>query len=248
MSVPDPSETMIRKFESRARLDDADRKAIRSLPFVRHTYHPNAYILREGEPPRPHCVLVQTGFAFRQKLTAEGARQIVSFHLRGDFLDLQHLFLNMTDHNVQALTEVDAVCIDRSALQRLVLDRPSVGKAMWVEALVDSSVYREWVTNVGRRDAQTRIAHVLCEFAVRMKSAGLKDGPPFEFPLTQEQLADAVGLTQVHVNRTLRSLAAENIIVPHRRHITLCDWDKAKSVAAFNALYLHLDQIRDATA
>jgi CRP-like cAMP-binding protein len=109
--------------------------------------------------------------------------------------------LNVADHNVQALTELKAVGIERQALRTIALERPSVGQAMWVDALVDASIYREWVTNVGQRDARARISHVLCEFAVRMKAAGVASDHGYELPMTQEQLADVVGLTPVHVSR-----------------------------------------------
>jgi CRP-like cAMP-binding protein len=239
-----PLEGMVRKLATRTPLNEDDRRAILALPHRVQTHHATCYVIREGEPPQAHCGFIQSGFAFRQKLTADGARQIVSLHLPGDFIDLQHLFLNIADHNVQALTELALVGIERAALQQLVLERPNVGRAMWIDALVDASIYREWVTNIGRRDARARIAHVLCEVALRMKSAGLSGGDGFEFPLTQEQLADAVGLTAVHVNRTLQSLMKDGVVYRARRYISFTDWKKIMAVGDFNPLYLHLDQAR----
>lgn len=240
-----PLDVMVRKLNSMVALSDDDRAAIRALPHVLKTYHPSTYVVREGEPPRRHCDLVVDGFAYRQKLTAEGARQIVSIHLRGDFIDLQHLFLNIADHNVQALTELKVVSIERGALQDLATQRPNVSRAMWIDALIDSSIYREWVINVGRRDARARIAHILCEVWLRMKAAGYADAEGFRLPLTQEQLADAVGLTTVHVNRTLKSLEADGIVNRDRRYIGFHDWAALAEVGDFNALYLHLDQAAD---
>jgi CRP-like cAMP-binding protein len=237
-----PLDLMVRKLGSRSELDDDDRNAIKALPHVLRTYHPTTYIVREGEPPRRHCDFIEKGFAYRQKLTATGGRQIVSMHLRGDFIDLQHLFLNIADHNVQALTELKVVGVERAALQRLALDRPAVARAMWIDALVDASIYREWVMNVGRRDARARISHLLCEVSLRMKAAGSSDASGFELPLTQEQLADAVGLTPVHVNRTLKSLAKDGIVHRDKRHISFADWDTLAEIGDFSALYLHLDQ------
>jgi CRP-like cAMP-binding protein len=237
-----PLELMVRKLASRSALGEDDRDAILALPYVLRTYHASSYVVREGEPPRTHCDLIQDGFAYRQKLTAAGARQIVSIHMRGDFVDLQHLFLNIADHNVQALTELKVLGIDREALQAIALERPAIGKAMWIDSLVDSSIYREWVMNVGRRDARARISHILCEFALRMKAAGFPDDKGFELPLTQEQLADVVGLTPVHVSRTLKLLEHEGIVHRAKRYISFKDWDAAAAVGDFNALYLHLDQ------
>lgn len=146
--------TMLRKLRTRARLDDADEAAILALPYVERTYETPSYILREGEPSKRHCSFIVSGLAIRQKLAATGARQIVSLHMRGDLLDLQHLFLNRADHSIQALTRMVSAEIDREALQAVVLERPAIGKAMWIDALVDASIYREWVLNVGRRGAR----------------------------------------------------------------------------------------------
>ena len=242
--MPDQSvvEQILRKLRMRAPLGEADCDAIRGLPFVRRGYEAPAYVLREGEPARKHCSFIISGLAFRQKLTAEGARQIVSIHMAGDFLDLQHLFLNLADHSVQALTRLECAEIGRDALQDLVLRRPAVGRAFWTDALVDASIFREWVLNVGRRDAKTRVAHLLCEFALRMQAAGLARGQGYELPMTQEQIGDAVGLTPVHVNRTLRALAADGLIKRERRHISFDNWEAIRAAADFSALYLHLDQ------
>ena len=233
---------MVRKLESRSALDDADRAAIMALPYLERTYEAPAYVLREGEPPKKHCSFIVSGLAFRQKLTATGGRQIVSIHMGGDFLDLQHLFLNRADHSVQALNRLETAEIERTALQDLVLRHPAIGRAMWIDALVDASIFREWVLNVGRRDAKARVAHLLCEVSVRMEAAGLNDGHGYYLPLTQEQLGDAVGLTSVQVNRTLPALNELGLIRRDKRHVRFDDLDRLKAAADFSALYLHLDQ------
>lgn len=232
-----------KRLSQRASLTEDDVAAIVALPFNTRHVRANTYLVREGEPPRPHCALVVEGLAFRHKLTAEGARQIVSMHLKGDLLDLQHLFLNIADHSAQALTELKIAEVDREALQQIALDRPGVGRALWVEGLVDASIYREWVLNVGRRDARSRIAHILCELAVRMRAAGVVGSERFELPMTQEQIGDATGLTSVHVNRTIKALAAEGIIDHSGRWIAIRDWNDIREVGDFNPLYLHLDQV-----
>lgn len=233
---------LIRKLESRNILDDEDRAAIEALPFTLRTYQPAAYLVREGQAPLNRCSLVLSGYAFRQKLTVEGSRQIVSLHMAGDMLDLQHLFLNRADHNVQALTVLETADVDRSALQALSTDRPAVGRAMWIDALIDASIFREWVVNVGQRDAKTRVAHLLCEFAARSDAAGIGEKGVYELPMTQEQLGDATGLTSVHVNRTLKALAAVGLIKRTKRHLSFESWEGISRAAGFSSLYLHLDQ------
>src|SRR5690606_19399720 len=127
---------------------------------------------------------------------------ILSIHMRGDLLDLQNSLLGTADHNVQMMTDGTLALIPVQAVVDLAFQMPAVGMAMWYETLVDGSIFREWILNVGRRDAFTAIAHLLCEFAMRAETADIGKSARYELPLTQEQLADAVGLTAVHVNRT----------------------------------------------
>ena len=158
----------------------------------------------------------------------------------GDPLDLQHLFLDEADHNVQTLTRSEVALIPRAELQKIARERPLVGVAFMVNMLVDASVFREWVTNVGRRDARSRIAHLLCEFAVRLERQQLTEEYGYELPMTQEQLADSTGLTPVHVNRTLKGLQAEGLIERDRRSVKFPHWERMKKAADFTERYLHL--------
>ncbi|WP_343521113.1 Crp/Fnr family transcriptional regulator [Sphingomonas sp.] len=233
---------LLRKLESRALLNDDDRAAILALPYRRQLVEREAYFVREGERPERSCLLL-SGFAFRQKLTSEGTRQIISLHIAGDFVDLQGVMLNLSDHNVQALTRCELAIVARSDIRELACAHPTVAMAMWTDTLIDASIFREWVLNVGRRDALTRVAHLLCEIARRMEAAGLADRLRYEMPMSQEQLADATGLTPVHVNRMLRDLDRSGLIVRTNRTITIKDWAGLSDVADFNENYLHLDQL-----
>ena len=244
MIVSSPMHLLTRKLASRAVLSDEDQSAILALPYTARAYDAPAYLVREGEPPRRFCSFVVSGYAYRQKLTAQGTRQIMAIHMPGDILDLQHLFLKQSDHNVQALTRLETADIDRESLRELALARPAIGEALWVDALVDASILREWVLNVGRRDARSRIAHLLCEFAMRMEAIGLDVANGYDLPMTQEQLGDATGLTSVHVNRTLKTLVADGLMHRQGRFLTFNDWQRLRSVADFNALYLHTDQAK----
>ena len=185
------------------------------------------------------CVLV-SGYACRHKVAKDGGRQIVSFHVAGDVLDVQHLWLESADHNVQVITDADVAFVPVRALRQLVEERPSIGVALWRDSLLDASVFREWVLNVGRRDARTRIAHMLCEFVARSEAAGL--GCPSEqvIPMTQEHIGDATGLTSVHVNRMLRTLREEGAVQGSGRGLQVADWQRLKRIAEFQADYLHL--------
>jgi CRP-like cAMP-binding protein len=222
------------------RFETADEEALLSLPHRVKSLERHGYVVRERERTTHSCVLL-SGFAIRHKIVAGGARQIVAIHMKGDILDLQNSFLGVADHSVQVLTEAEVAFIPREAVKKLAFERPNVGMAMWHDTLVDASVFREWIANVGRRDAHARIAHLLCEFSLRLKVAGLGEATDYEMPMTQEQIADCTGLTPVHVNRTLKVLEAENLITRRSsRSITVGDWKKLAEAGDFDSTYLHL--------
>jgi CRP-like cAMP-binding protein len=241
-SVPAILDAMIRKFERRAELKDEDRAALLGLPYRVIRAEPGRYIVREGSVS-DHCMLIVSGLAFRHKISSDGSRQIVSIHIPGDFVDLEGALLKVSDHNVQALTRCELAVVPRKDLRELLGAHPQVSLAMWVDTLIDASIFREWIMNVGRRDARERLAHVFCEFARRLEVAGLGSTSGYELPMTQEQLADATGMTAVHVNRTLKAMAEEGLIQRDRRFVIIPDWEKLREVAGFSELYLHLDQV-----
>ena len=194
-------------------------------------------MVREGQRTTD-CSLLLRGFAFRQKLLRDGSRQIISIHIPTEFVDLQNGLLPTADHNVQSLDGSEAAIIPRDALA-FAAERPAIRRAMWVDTLLDASIFREWVVNVGRRDSRARIAHLLCELVLRLRLIGAGNGDVFDFPLTQEQLADATGLTAVHTNRTLQSLRKDGLIQLSGRSLIVLDWDRLREVADFDELYLH---------
>jgi CRP-like cAMP-binding protein len=241
---PGPStlEPMLRKLEYWHSFDDDDRAALLALPNTVRTLEHNHYIVRELDRASYSCVLL-SGYAIRHKIVAGGARQIVSVHMKGDLVDLQNSLLGVADHSVQMLTAGKVAMVPREAINRIAFDRPNVGKAMWIDTLVDASVFREWIANVGRRDARTRVAHILCEFSLRLKVAGLGEQTGYEMPMTQEQLGDATGLTSVHINRTLKGLEADRLITRSTpRSIIVGDWRKLAEAGDFNSAYLHLNR------
>lgn len=249
--MPNPSTSdllpMARKLASWAETDSywsefdaADEAAVLDLPHRTKRIERYGYIVRERERTVHSCVIL-SGYAIRHKIVAGGARQILSVHMRGDIVDLQNSFLGVADHSVQMLTDSEVAFIPREAMKKLAFERPNVGMAMWHDSLVDGSIFREWIANVGRRDAQTRVAHLLCEFSLRLKLAGLGQQTDYELPMTQEQLADCVGLTPVHINRTLKLLESKNLITRSKhRGITIGDWRKLAEAGDFDSNYLHV--------
>lgn len=229
---------LVDKLDRLGTLDKSDREAIRSLPLRSMALTRHHLIVREGNIAENCCILL-SGYACRHKTTSAGGRQIVSFHIPGDILDLQHLLLRRADHNVQAITDVRVATVPASVLKRLAHERPAVGDALWRDTLIEASIFREWVMNVGRRDAKQRIAHMLCEFAARREEAGQGSPESFEFPMTQEQIGDATGLTSVHVNRMLRALGEDGVIVRNKHEVEITNWSHMRKIADFDPAYLH---------
>jgi CRP-like cAMP-binding protein len=230
---------LVRKLQLWMPLAEADRAAVLALPHVVRRLRVNSLIVREGDRPVNSCLLL-SGFAYRHKIAGNGGRQIFSIHMKGDIIDLHNSLLRTADHNVQALTDVEVALIPVEAIQEIAFGRPAVGKAMWLETLVDGSIFREWTLNVGRRDGLTRTAHLLCEFALRLKVAGLGEQDHYELPMTQEQLGDALALTAIHVNRMLKTLAGDGLISRTKRAVTIEDWTGLAQVGEFDSGYLHL--------
>jgi CRP-like cAMP-binding protein len=237
---PETLQPMVRKLRYWQDLDQADELAILSLPHRTKTIERHGFVVREREKTSHSCLML-SGFAIRHKIVRDGARQIVAIHMKGDVVDLQNSFLTVADHSVQMLVESEVALIPRDAIKELAFERPAIGMAMWFDTLVDGSVFREWISNVGRRDARTRIAHLLCEFSLRLKVAGLGEASDYDLPMTQEQIADTVGLTAVHVNRTIRDLEADRLITrKSSRSVTIGDWRKLAEAGDFDSMYLHL--------
>ena len=233
---------LVEKLAYRSDLDRPDRAAIMALPFSVKTMERSHFIVRERELATHSCLML-SGYSIRSKLVATGARQIVAIHMKGEVVDLQNSMLRVADHSVQMLTPGKVALIPREAIVQLTLERPKIGHAMWIDTLVDASIFREWIANLGRREARIRIAHLLCEFSLRLKSAGLGDETGYELPMTQEQLADATGLTPVHVNRTLKTLERDGLIArATARSLQIADWRKLAQAADFDSNYLHMRQ------
>lgn len=229
---------LIRRLHLHSGLGHQSAEAIRALPWRVVKRSRQSYVLREGDQPKEVSVLL-AGFAQRQKHTSEGTRQIVSFNVPGDPLDFECLFLDEADASVQMCTNGTIACVRTDAINSLLNKTPEISRAISTALLVDAAIFREWVVNVGRRDARQRIAHLLCELLVRLRSQHLETGV-FDLPFTQEQLGDATGLTSIHVNRILKLLAMEGAIGRDGRKITVPDWERLQEIADFDDRFLHM--------
>ena len=233
---------LIRKLESISHLSDDDRAAVAGLPLEIREFAEDRDIVREGDRPT-HCCLMLDGFACRYKVLQDGQRQILSFHNAGDVPDLQSLHLKVMDHSLGALTPSRVGLIPHGALHALTRTHPDVGAAMWKDTLIDAAIFREWLTGVGRRSAYARIAHLLCEMFTRLRAVGLSDdGRGFDLPVTQAELADSLGLSTVHVNRTLQELRRDGLIVSRGKYWGIENWPGLKAAGDFDPTYLHIQR------
>jgi CRP-like cAMP-binding protein len=196
-------------------------------------------LVHEGD--RPHVVyLVLSGWAARYKTLQDGRRQFVAFLVPGDMCDLNNYLLDRMDHAIGALTPVDYVELHHDDIHRLSEAYPRVARALWWQLLVSMAVDREWILNLGQRTALERLGHLFCELYYRLGAVGLADGARYQFPITQIDLAEATGLTPVHVNCTLQEMRSMGLIVLKDRLLAIPDLRSLEDMVLFNRDYLHL--------
>jgi CRP-like cAMP-binding protein len=235
-----PFGAMARRLGGPRPLPATDRDAIQGLPFNVRSIEASQDIVYEGGPST-HCCVILDGWTCCYQLLTEGRRQILSFHVPGDLPDLQSLYLIGPDFGMAAVTRTSVAFVPHAELQKLADQSTDISRALWREALVAAATHRAWITSLGRRDARQRLAHLICELYLRLETVGLAGDHSMPMPLRQPDLADALGLTSVHVNRTLKGMRAERLIDLHSRRLTIHDWDALRIAADFDPLYLHLD-------
>ena len=229
---------LIRKLESFSPLAPNDRGLIDSIIGNPRLVGPHEDLIREGEAPE-HVLLITSGFAYRFKLLPDGTRQIFAYLLPGDLCDLHVFILDEMDHSIGTLSDCMVVDIARKDVLRL-LERPAIARALWWATLVDEGILREALVNMGRRKAEERVAHFLCELLVRLETVGLVSNNAFELPITQTALSDTMSLSTVHINRVLQHLRGRNLITFGGGNVGVLDVEGLKAFSGFDPNYLHL--------
>ena len=202
------------------------------------TLEPRHSIIRAGDRPN-HVHLMIKGWACWDQVLDDGTRQITAFMIPGDFCDTHITLLAEMDHDINTLTEAQVAYIPRDVMIELT-NRPAIAKAMWWASLVDEAVLRAWIVNLGRRHALERIAHLICELHARLVNVGMGGSDRFELPLTRTVLAVALGLTNVHVNRVLRTLREDGLVMSDNDRVVVVDITALQELAGFDPNYLHL--------
>jgi CRP-like cAMP-binding protein len=236
---------LVMKMQQFRRFSDEDRRLLNRLTSERQSwFDARQDIVREGEhSPDIHIVL--SGLACRYKLLENGGRQIMAFLVPGDPCDSEIFILKAMDHSIGTLTRSLIASISGEVMQDLLLNRPGIALAFWWSTLQDEGVLRERIIDEGRRDAYSRIAFMIFEMLLRMRAVGVIEDENFEFPITQTDLADATGLTPVHVNRMLQQLRQEGLIAIEGKRWTVLNTEGLRKAAQFEASYLHLDRAKD---
>jgi CRP-like cAMP-binding protein len=231
---------MRRRLERTVSLALMEEQAIASLPRVMKTVRVGENIYEQGaQPAFVGCVV--SGVVCRYTMVSSGQRQILAFLIPGD-IGMQTLFTDELDYAIGAVTPATVALVPREPFRQLLEQHPRLALALWRYSFVEAAIYRKWLAVIGRRSAYSRIAHLLCEFVLRMKAAGLSDGTTCEIPLTQIDIADALGLSQVHVNRTVGQLK-DGLITWQDQVVTINDWAGLKKAGEFDPGYLELGDI-----
>jgi CRP-like cAMP-binding protein len=238
---PAQDNPLIRKVESIFALTQDERQALEKLPMQLAVIKENQDIVREGDRPSRSFVIL-SGFTCTYKVTKDGKRQIMTFDIAGDMPDLQSLHLRMLDSSIGSLSTCRVGFITHEDLRDLCDRYPRITAAFWRETLIEAAIFREWLLNVGQRQAYSRVGHLFCEMLVRLKAVGLAEDHACDLPITQVELADAFGLTTVHVNRVLKQMRADGLIEIKGTRLIIPDWDRLKEVGGFSPRYLYLEQ------
>jgi CRP-like cAMP-binding protein len=231
---------LVTKFSHFALLSEKDKKILEALCANPKRFDADATVVREDEVPRRGFVLTR-GMACRYRILPDGRRQILTFLLPGDFFDLHVFLLQQSTHSIGTLMPTRLAAIKRSTVIDIVANHPRLGAALWWSALQEDAMLHERIVALGRRNAQGRLAYLLCELFWRQKAIGMIGDQAIRLPLTQAELADTLGLTAVHVNRMLQALRRKNFITQQGQRLVLRNVDELQHLAGFDEQYLHLN-------
>lgn len=233
------TDLLVARLESHHPLDQAERSGLLALPAqLRHISGRSAALA--GKLVDNHVHVLENGFACRYRDLSDGRRQILSLLVPGDILDLRQFVLGGAQPVLIALSPLAVRAIPNASLFKLLESSPRITRALWSTTLVEESICREWLVSIGKRSAIERVAHLLCEIFLRLAAVSRTDGSRFPLPLTQSELADVLGLSTVHVNRTLQELRKSGLIAFQSGTVELFDFDALADLALFSPGYLHL--------
>jgi CRP-like cAMP-binding protein len=231
---------LIRKLEQRDTLSQNEKVALENAAARTKEFKADEEMAHQGEEPSFSTLLLE-GWAARHKSLRDGRRQILAFHIPGDFIDLHSFPLKVQDHTVVALTPCKVALVAHEDLNRITEDFPHLTRLLWISTLIDGAILREWLLSAGRRSATEHMAGLLCELLMRLKVIGLAQDNSFRLPVTQSELGDALGISTVHTNRVLQELRAKGLVTWKGDLVEINDWMGLCALADFDLMYLHLE-------
>jgi len=230
---------MITKLESISSLTEEERYAVENLPVRVRTHQSREDIVRDGDRVS-QCCLILEGWAYRYKILGGGRRQIFSFHIAGDIPDLPSLHIPLMDHSLATITKATMAFIPHEAMRDLTYQFPRLAAVLWRDTLVDAGIFREWMACMGQRSAYDHLAHLFCELYLKQEAVGLAGEHRCPLPMTQADLGDATGMSNVHVNRTLQEMRGDGLIILRNKTLVIKAWNELIRAAEFDDTYLHL--------
>lgn len=237
----DPIAALLLKLRARDVLSEEEEAILRdSISEIKEI--PRAKVLVRAGVVVSVCTLLIEGIVCRYKDLADGQRQIMELHVAGDFLDLHTFLLKQLEHNVGSMTPVRVALVPHDNVRMITERHPHLARMLWFSTLLDAAIHREHILSVGRRSALARIAHLFCEMFVRLEVVGLTDGHSYKLPITQADIADATGLTSVHVNRMLKQLRDQELLSFRNNEVVIQEWDRLQRIAEFDGRYLYLER------
>jgi CRP-like cAMP-binding protein len=232
-------EVHLMKLRARGKLSPEEEEEVRSLVSDVVDFGQDRTVIHEGQELN-HSTLLISGWMARVKDLASGPRQITALHVSGDFVDLHSFTLKHLDHDIISISRCRLGIVPHDRLKDLTERFPRLARMYWFMTNIDAAIHREWTLSLGRRSAIARMAHLFCELNIRLGITGLASGNSYDFPLTQAELGECLGLTSVHVNRTLQELRRRNLMDLQNRRVTISDLGGLKAIAEFNDSYLYL--------
>lgn len=233
-------------MRTRARhvVTEEEEVVIRDLVSEVREYGPRTTIIHSGERIH-HSTILLDGLMCRYKDLKTGMRQIAELHVPGDFADLHSFSLKRLDHNIMTLTPCQVALVPHERLQRLTHEHPHLTRIYWFSTNLDAAIHREWELSLGRRDAMARVAHLFCELHDRFALVGMMEDKGYRLKLTQSDLSECLGLTPVHINRSLRSLREAGLVTFRSSRVELHNLVGLQNVTDYDPAFLYLDRVED---
>lgn len=234
-------EAHLRKLRVRDRIGSDEEAALRDCVSEVRRIGADVTVVQHGQPVNESLLLID-GWMARTMVMSDGQQQISELQFCGDFVDLHGFTLKRLDHNVTTLTPCRVAVVPHDNLRRLLERFPHLTRMYWLMTNIDAAIHREWTVSLGRRPALSRMAHLFCEIYERLRIVGQTSEDGYDFPLTQQELAECLGLTSVHINRTLQELRRRELVEVRRRRVTIPDLVALQAVGEFDSDYLYLER------